>query len=276
MDLQTLDYISYSWLALALIVHMTMFFITAPFGRHTSEKWGISMNNKLAWIVMELPSLSIMVYFLFWGDNSFSSFAWILFACWILHYVNRTLIYPFRIRATPKKMPLVIVASALFFNVVNAGLNGYYLAELAPAKQYDEKWLTSFPCWTGAILFFGGMMINWKSDSILIHLRQPGETGYKIPKGFLFKLVSSPNLLGEIIEWSGFALMAQNLPAVTFMVWTFSNLVPRAKNHHDWYRLNFPDYPRERKIVFPVCVLNYLPPERLTPRLRKASGLKGR
>jgi 3-oxo-5-alpha-steroid 4-dehydrogenase 1 len=248
---QTLDYISYAWLSVAVAVHITLFFIAAPFGRHTTERWGTSINNKMAWGVMEFPSLAIMVYFLFSGDNSFKSYAWILFVFWILHYFNRTLIYPFRIKSTLKKMPLVIVCSALFFNLVNAGLNGYYLAELAPAEKYHEKWLMSFAFWAGVILFMGGMMINWKSDSILIHLRRPGETGYKIPNGFLFKFVSSPNLLGEIIEWTGFALMAQNLPAFTFMVWTFSNLVPRAKNHHDWYHLNFPEYPVERKAVFP-------------------------
>lgn len=35
------------------------------------------------------------------------------------------------------------------------------------------------------------------------------------------------------------------------MLWTFANLVPRAKNHHDWYRRTFPDDPKERMVVFP-------------------------
>jgi hypothetical protein len=116
---------------------------------------------------------------------------------------------------------------------------------------YDKSWLTSWNFLTGASLFLTGLVINWKSDSILISLRKPGETGYKIPRGFLFDYVTSPNLFGEIIEWSGFAFMAWNLPALTFMVWTFANLLPRAKNHHDWYLKNFPDYPGNRKVVIP-------------------------
>ena len=251
MNIDTLYFISYIWLAIALVVHVVMFFVTAPFGRHTTESWGISINNKTAWIVMEMPSLLIMLYFLFRGHNSFSSYAWILFILWIIHYFNRTLIYPFRIKATPKKMPLVIAASGAWFNLVNAGLNGYYLSEFAPQEKYNSNWLLSFPFIIGILLFFGGLIINWKADTTLINLRKPGETGYKIPQGFLFKYISSPNLFGEIIEWSGFALMAWNLPALTFMVWTFANLVPRAKNHHDWYLRHFPDYPKERKIVFP-------------------------
>jgi 3-oxo-5-alpha-steroid 4-dehydrogenase 1 len=95
------------------------------------------------------------------------------------------------------------------------------------------------------------MLINWKSDTILINLRKKGDTGYYIPKGFLFEYISSPNLFGEIVEWSGFAIMAWNLPALTFLVWTFANLVPRSKNHHDWLLKKFPNYPKDRKRVFP-------------------------
>ena len=251
MDKSTFDIICYAWILLALAVHIIMFYITAPFGRHTSDKWGKTIDNKTGCVLMELPSLLIMTGFLFFGSYSLQSFAWILFAVWILHYFNRTFIYPFRIKATPKKMPVFIVVNAIFFNLVNAGLNGYYLAELAPVEKYNTAWLQQPSFIVGASLFVCGMLINLKSDSILINLRKPGETGYKIPNGFLFRYVSSPNLFGEIIEWTGFAVMAWNLPALSFMIWTFANLVPRAKNHHDWYHKNFKDYPSERKIVFP-------------------------
>ena len=30
-----------------------------------------------------------------------------------------------------------------------------------------------------------------------------------------------------------------------------ANLLPRAKHHHDWYHARFPDYPPQRKVVFP-------------------------
>ncbi len=250
MSLSVLISICIVWMAIAAIVHVTMFFVTAPFGRHTTTKWGISINNKIGWVIMEMPSLGIMLYFLFTGSNSFQNYSWILFTFWILHYINRTLIYPMRIKSTPKKMPLLIVLNAILFNVMNAGLNGFFLAEYSEG-MYDKNWLSSFHFIAGLLLFAIGATINLKSDSILIDLRKPGETGYKIPYGFLFNYVSSPNLLGEIIEWAGFAIMAWNIPALTFAVWTYANLVPRAKNHHDWYKRNFEDYPKERKIVFP-------------------------
>lgn len=202
-------------------------------------------------MVMEFPSLAIVVYFLASGTYSLVTYAWILFVLWIFHYINRTFVYPLRIRPTEKKMPLVIMLNAIFFNLVNAGLNGYYLAELSGLDRYGMNWLTSPITITGFVLFCTGLLINWKSDHMLIQLRKPGDSGYKIPKGFLFDFISSPNLLGEIVEWAGFALMAWNLPALTFAIWTYANLVPRAKNHHDWYHSHFDGYPRNRKALFP-------------------------
>lgn len=247
----TLQWICYAWIAIAVAVFFTMFFITAPFGRHTSDKWGAMIDNKLGWFIMELPSFAIMAGFLLFGDLSFADLRWVLFALWLLHYANRTFVYPLRIKATEKRMPVFIVLSAISFNLMNAGLNGYYLGQVATVGTYDAGWVLSWRTMTGALLFVIGMAINLRSDEYLIHLRKPGETGYKIPRGGLFEWVSSPNLFGEIVEWSGFALMAWNLPATTFMVWTLANLVPRAKNHHDWYLRTFPDYPRDRRVVFP-------------------------
>ncbi|MCC6413387.1 MAG: DUF1295 domain-containing protein [Saprospiraceae bacterium] len=251
---QTFQNLTISWIGLALITHIILYFVKAPFGRHTSDHWGISINNKLGWFLMELSSLLIMTYFLVWGTNSKQSYAWTLFVLWITHYMNRTLIYPLRIKPTSKRMPLLIVMSAVFFNLVNAGLNGYFLAELAPLVKYDAQWLSSPHFICGLVLFLSGMAINWVSDNRLIRLRKPGETGYKIPRGFLFEYISSPNLFGEVVEWTGFAIMAWNLPALSFAVWTFANLVPRALNHHQWYKEQFPEYPQSRKAIFPFIL----------------------
>jgi 3-oxo-5-alpha-steroid 4-dehydrogenase 1 len=240
-----------TWLILALATFGVLLFITVPYGRHTAKGWGPTINNKLAWMLMELPSLVVMTGFLLSGKRAFESYSWILFVLWIVHYANRALFYPLRIRPTQKRMPVVILVCGVFFNVVNAGLNGYYLAELAPPNKYTTAWLSGIPFMAGAALFVCGFTINQVADAMLIRLRKKGDYGYSIPGGFLFDYISSPNLFGEIIEWAGFALMAMNLPALTFAVWTAANLLPRAKNHHDWYRRNFPDYPPKRKAVLP-------------------------
>ena len=51
---------------------------------------------------------------------------------------------------------------------------------------------------------------------ILRNLRAPGETGYKIPVGGLFRWVSSPNYFGELLEWTGWAIATWSIPGVAF------------------------------------------------------------
>jgi steroid 5-alpha reductase family enzyme len=99
-----------------------------------------------------------------------------------------------------------------------------------------------------------GVGINLQSDQILFGLRRPGETGYRIPQGGLYRFVSCPNYLGELIEWTGFAIAVASPAAWTFVVWTAANLVPRAVAHHRWYRERFADYPTERKALVPFLL----------------------
>lgn len=146
-------------------------------------------------------------------------------------------------------MPVAIMVSAMLFNGVNGYLNGHYLGALA--APYTAAWLTDPRFLAGVILFAAGAWANWHADQVLLGLRRPGETGYRIPEGGLYRWVSCPNYLGEIAEWIGFALLTWSLPAVSFAVWTMANLVPRALAHHRWYRERFPDYPDRRKALIP-------------------------
>lgn len=251
MDYTTFQYIAWAWIALAVITFLGLFKIIAPFGRHTSDKFGPTVNNNLGWMIMEIPSLATLSFFFFTGSAEPGVVAWILYGLWALHYTNRSFIYPFRQRNKKKRMPLLIVGSAVFFNLVNGFLNGYYLGNFA---DYASGWMMTVPFVAGAVLFVAGMVTNIWSDNKLLNLRKPGETGYKIPKGGLFNVISCPNLFGEMIEWSGYALMAWNPAALSFAVWTWANLLPRALAHHDWYQEKFPDYPEQRKAAIPFIL----------------------
>jgi hypothetical protein len=237
----------WAWIALALGVFVLLQFVTAPFGRHTKSGWGPMIKNKFGWLLMELPSFAIILVSLVLGSKV-NSVTWVIGGLWLMHYLNRTFIFPFRIKSGHKLMPTTIVFSAVFFNLFNAGFNGFYLAELS---SYTEDWLTSWQFMVGFPLFVLGVGINLWADEKLMNLRKPGETGYVIPHGGLFNYVSAPNLFGEILEWTGFAILAWNLPAASFAIWTFANLVPRAKDHHQFYLDKFPDYPKNRKRVIP-------------------------
>jgi protein-S-isoprenylcysteine O-methyltransferase Ste14 len=233
------------WIIIGLIIFPINLIYKAPYGRHTSKKWGVSINNKLGWIIMELPALLVCpaIYFYFKIDFDIS----IMFIClWIIHYFNRTIIFPFRIKTKGKKMPLVIVLSAFFFNIVNGLINGYFLSNI-------NLHSVSIFLITGFLLFVLGLYINISSDNKLINLRKI-KKGYFIPKGGLFKYISCPNFFGEIIEWFGFALMTFNIGSLSFFIWTCCNLIPRALAHHKWYKNKFNEYPKERKAILPFLI----------------------
>jgi len=234
------------WTALAVVTFVLLLFVNAPYGRHAGKGWGPTIANRWGWVLMEAPSFALIAYFLF--THRQSAYASTLSALWLLHYANRTFVFPLRIRTRGKRMPWIIVASAVFFNLVNAWLNGYFLSFLS---DYSATDFYSWNFIAGILLFIAGAWINQRSDHLLIHLRRPGDTGYYIPRGFLFELVSCPNHLGEILQWGGFALMAINCPATSFLVWTMANLIPRAISHHRWYQAKFKDYPDGRKAIFP-------------------------
>jgi len=242
----------YGWIAFGLILLPVLLFITAPYGRHSSRKWGLMMSNRLGWVLMELPSLLLFSFFFLWGPVEKNSVSWIFFSLWVAHYLHRSLIFPFRTHTRGKQMPVLIALMAVFFNLMNGSINGLWFGRFAP--EYNIDWLYDIRFIAGGLLFVKGFIINQASDKTLIGLRSEPGNGYKIPYGGLFRWVSCPNFFGEILEWWGFALMTWSPAALAFAIWTSVNLIPRALDHHRWYRKTFPDYPEERKAVFPFLL----------------------
>ena len=238
--------ITYLWILIALIFLPVNLISKAPYGEHSTKKWGKSIDNKTGWILMELPALLTcpLIYFTITEEINLNV---VFIVLWIIHYFNRTVIYPLRIKTKGKKIPIAIVASAFLFNMVNGILNGYFLT-LLQFESISELYLI-----LGFIIFIIGFYINISSDNLLIKLRT-NQMGYVIPNGKLFNYVSCPNFFGEIIEWLGFAIMTLNPGSLSFLIWTICNLIPRSKAHHKWYKENFENYPKKRKAVIPYLL----------------------
>ncbi len=235
------------WFALAAVTFIALFFITAPYGRHGGRARGPSVPSRLGWLIMESPS--VLVFVVCYEIGRPGLVAWIFFLLWQLHYVHRAWLFPFRLRAPARPMPLYVVGSAFFFTTVNGYLNARWLTALGPG--YSRAWLADPRFLVGVALFLFGFAVNQHADRVLFSLRRPGESGYKIPHGGLYRFVSCPNYLGEILEWCGWALATWSLAGLAFALWTIANLVPRARAHHRWYRTTFSEYPAERRAVVP-------------------------
>ena len=243
--------VCYIWLTLAVIVFLILIFVKAPYGRHKTKGWGVEISAKKGWIIMESIPAVLLAVILVLGHNRdlVVLFFW---AIWTAHYVNRAWAWPNRAKLEQKLMPLSVVIFAIIFNTVNCLINGIWLFDLSGG--YELSWVRDPRFIFGVVIFFFGMILNIKSDDILFSLRDDGSTGYKIPRGGLFEKVSSPNYLGEIIEWIGFAIATWSLAGFTFAIWTFCNLAPRAFAHHRWYKEEFSDYPEDRKALIPFVI----------------------
>jgi 3-oxo-5-alpha-steroid 4-dehydrogenase 1 len=236
------------WFVLAIIVFIALFFIVAPYGRHIRKGWGYSVGNKLGWVLMEAPApLAFAVCFLL--GSSISVVPVVFLILWEMHYVHRAFIYPFGLRGTARRMPVLVMSFGFLFNILNGYLNGRYIFTFSGG--YGVGWLSDPRFIAGIVLFIIGFGINRQADTVLRGLRKPGDSGYRISDSRLYRWVSCPNYLGEIIIWVGWALATWSLPGLVFAFWTVANLLPRARAHHNWYKETFPDYPPERKALVP-------------------------
>ncbi len=221
-------------------------------GRHESEKYmqGIRISTRWGWAIMETPaSLAFILTFALYSPT-FQLAPFVFLILWHVHYINRALIYP--ITMSVRKNTDMSLSIALH-GAIQCGFTGYMNARwIADFGRYPDSYLHSATFLVGTILFFVGFGINVHSDHVLKELRSTSVDDYCIPNAGLFRYVSSPNYLGEIIEWLGFAIACQSPPAWIFAAFTAAYLAPRALTHHKWYIEKFPEYPRSRKALVPL------------------------
>ncbi|XP_056267005.1 3-oxo-5-alpha-steroid 4-dehydrogenase 2a isoform X2 [Pseudoliparis swirei] len=221
-----------------------------PYGRYRPAA-GRCRPARLAWFLQEVPAFLLpLLLLLVTGETTGRT---LLLSAFMLHYFHRSLVYAPLTRGRP--VPLPIVLAAAIFCSLNGFLQAHQLLHCAgPRGRGPGALLGAGRLAAGLLLFVVGMVINIHSDHILRGLRRPGETAYRIPHGGMFEFVSGANFLGEILEWTGFALASWSLPATAFAFFTECSIGPRAYQHHRDYQQRFKDYPRSRKALLPFIL----------------------
>lgn len=232
-------------LASAPVVLILLLRVSAPYGRHHRPGWGPALPSRWAWLMMELPALLVMPLLFLIERPPGGWWSWMLLF-WLWHYAYRALVFPLLLKKPRANFPLSVALMAVLFNLVNGYLNGYALFVLKSGWGGWNGWAAA-----GALLFVAGWVLHVHSDHVLRHLRRPDGPRYAIPERGLFRWVSSPHYLGEIIQWLGWALLTGTLAGLVFAIFTIANLLPRAVANQRWYLAQFPDYPAERKILLP-------------------------
>ena len=237
-----------TWAGISVIAFIALLFKSAPYGRYSMSSWGPSMPSRLGWILMESPAVYLMLLFIIFFSNSLGIIELTFTLIWMVHYIHRSFIWPIRAKLEGKRITLLVVLLAAFFNIVNVYIQGSWIFNFG---SYETEWFWSPFFIIGLSIFLIGLYINIKSDNILIKLREKYGSGYHIPKGFLFNKISSPNYFGEILEWLGWFIMTLSPAGLVFFIWTMANLIPRAKSNHEWSLKNIENYPKDRKKVIP-------------------------
>lgn len=241
----------WTMLGLAAIVFLSLYFVKAGYGILRNGRWGKTINNKIGWFLMEAPIFIFMFALWVYSPRRFAIVPFVIFLFFEVHYFHRAFVFPFILKGKGS-VPLSIIFMAVVFNTINSILQGGWLFYFSPTDYYPLSWFYSPQFILGTIFFFSGMIINIHSDQVIRSLRKEGDNKHYLPKAGIFRYVTSANYFGEILEWTGFAILTWSMAGLTFAIWTAANLVPRAHAIHLYYREKFgTEMPQNLKRVFP-------------------------
>ena len=249
---ETFDIFLIVMAVLALVVFIALHFFEAGYGYLFDRRYGRPIPNRIGWVLMEPPVFILMCILWLCSERTLQAAPLTLFILFQAHYFQRSFIFPLLIRGN-SKMPVGIVLMGMVFNTLNALMQGGWIFYISPADYYDD-WFTRPYIYIGGAIFIVGMAINLHSDAIIRHLRKPGDTRHYIPRGGMFRYVSSANYFGEFLEWTGFAIASWSWAGAVFAWWTFANLAPRAaslrRRYEQMFGEEFTKLHRKRMIPF--------------------------
>lgn len=160
-------YLVVFWFALAAITFVTILFIPAPYGRFTRRGWGLRLNPRLGWVLMELSAALCFLVLYLLGNHRDQPASVLLLAFWMAHYVYRSLVYPFSIRGNRRQTTLITGETG--YRIPYAGAYRYvscpnYLGEMVQSGGW------ALACWSiGGLAFFVWTVANLAPRALSTH-----------------------------------------------------------------------------------------------------------
>jgi hypothetical protein len=225
----------------------------APYGKHANDgiNWGPMVNQRLAHTLSDAPPgviLFTLVFFLYGIQRGYVNITF--YVLWMCHCVHRGIIHPWIMNYGNNKTPIGIPIAGLFPNLLFSYLNADWIG----SASYKSDYYTDPRFIIGILLFLIGFCINRAVDFTLRNIRSRGDylgERYFISEGCLFKRISCPNFLGEMLEWFGWAVGTWSPAGVVWFMFRCGTFIPQSKQYHDWYKGRFPDYIKNRKALIP-------------------------
>ena len=189
-----LKYMQFGMLGTAVLTFCTTMLINAPYGRYSQAKgWGPTIPARFAWFFMESPNLVIpmIVYLHYKTPECAANYSNNILIClFIMHYINRCILYPLRMSREASPMPLSVAVMAFIFTSWNATMQALSLGMVNCNTGNEPSWLgeglglSSFAgdgflsdkagfklrFNVGVVIFFAGFLITFHADSTLLRL----------------------------------------------------------------------------------------------------------
>lgn len=167
---------------------------------------------------------------------------------YLIHYSHRLLVYPWFRSRNSKPWPLESVIFFSFNNIISGVVLSWTLF-------FKYRRLPIIVQVILSILFLALIFLSSFHDYYLCSLRQPGESGYRIPKGVCFNWVSCPHYTFELAAWFVFGFFIRGKFGEKYLFWLieFVNLSIRATSSTIAYRKMFNlKYPVRRNPILPI------------------------
>ena len=80
--------------AFAAVTAVAALFVKTPYGRFADDRFGIALDPRLGWLLMELPAPVVFVWCYLQGPMRGEPFALFVLFVWLVHYANRGFVMP--------------------------------------------------------------------------------------------------------------------------------------------------------------------------------------
>ena len=145
------------------LIFLSLVWVTAPYGRHFKHGWGPKLPNRTAWVLMEIPAVTVIAALVLISPQGHNLSALIPLSLWMMHYSYRTFLFPLLMRPSHKSFPAILVLFAVAFNI----LNGYNNSEALVQSSHSQAAFPSSHFWIGSSIFVIGFLMHVDSDRII-------------------------------------------------------------------------------------------------------------
>ncbi|SCM21927.1 3-oxo-5-alpha-steroid 4-dehydrogenase, putative [Plasmodium berghei] len=221
---------------------------------------GVQISWRLVYVIEYLGPILIFPFFYFcdkyiYSHNAKNKHIIQILSLWFLlfHFLKREFESLFVHRFSNATMPIVRVPINCGHYWILCGVNiGYYLFH----PKYKPHNLCSKPHIVYSIFFVLLVLefLNLKCHLILKNLRPRGTKTRGIPYGYGFNYISCANYFYESLIWIIFSLITNTLTGYIFCCVAIAQMAIWALKKHNSYKKEFPNYPKNRKAIFPFVL----------------------